>query len=162
VVADTGTPIPSGRPGTENFVEFGSVSLDAGHLAFKALDSQGQQGIYTNIGGGLNVVADTSIPIPGGTGNFTGFGFGLFTGPSLSDGKVAFLGTDASFQFGIYLNTGASLKKVIAAGDTLDGKTVSSILMSPEGLDGHQLAFQIFFTDDSQGIYVAECKSGCD
>ena len=44
----------------------------------------------------LGVVADLNTPIPGGSGNFTGFGFS----PSLDGGNVAFFGFGSGGQAG--------------------------------------------------------------
>ena len=74
VVANLNTPIPGG---TGNFTNLGSnfdnPSIDGGVVAFHGTGT-GQQGIYSKVGGTLGAVADLNTPIPGGTGNFTGFG----------------------------------------------------------------------------------------
>ena len=93
-IADTNTPIPGGAG---NFNNFGEVSLSNGSVAFVGFGSGQQQGIYTNLGGSLNVVADTNTPIPNRTGNFTSFSSTL----SLNKGNIAFVGTGTSSQ-GIY------------------------------------------------------------
>ena len=93
VVADLNTLIPGGTGNFTSF-DFDSPLIDSGNVAFEGFGS-GQNGIYTDIGG-LNVVADLTSPIPGGSGNFTSFQM-----PSLDDGSVAFRGL-GSGQNGIY------------------------------------------------------------
>ena len=62
-IVDTNTPIPGG---TGNFPSLGVVPfLDAGTVVFSGPFSLG---IYSDIGGTLNVVVDTNTPAPGGTG----------------------------------------------------------------------------------------------
>ena len=57
---------------------------------------------------------------------------------------------------------------MIATGDSLDGKTVSSsvpqldqgLLLGANSLSGNQIAFSVGFIDGSQGIYIATVNSG--
>ena len=147
-VADETTPIPNG---TGNFTGFGFPALDGGNVAFQGFGSGGQLGIYTDIGG-LTLVADTNTPIPNGTGNFTVF----FGSPALDGGSVAFRGLGSGDQNGIYTDIGGSLEKVIDLTDLLDGKTLSSLNFSINGLSGNSLAFLAGFTDGSRGIFRAD------
>jgi hypothetical protein len=149
VLADRNTPIPNGAG---NFASFGGLSLDKKDVAFLGFDSSNQTGIYTKIGGKLNVVADTNTPIPGGTENFIGFGI-----PSLDKGNVAFLGFGSSIA-GMYTTLGGSLTKVIAINDSLDGKIVNSLNSEREALNRNRIAFFVGFTDGSQAIYIATLK----
>lgn len=154
VIADRSTPIPGG---IGNFGSFASISVDRqnGSVAFSASSSQSgiNTGIYTNVGGRLNVIADTSTLIPGSTGDFNSFGT-----PSIDNGSVAFLANTAfrsPFPEAIYTNLGGELTKVIAAGDSLDGKTIDSLQFKREGLSGNQIGFSVRFTNASSGIYIA-------
>lgn len=148
VVANTNTPIPGGLG---NFDFFGSSpSFDSAYVAFMGGNFFGQQGIYTNGGGSLNVVADTNTSIPDGTGTFS-----YFTGDlSFDGGNVAFLGFDAFGQQGIYTTIGGSLAKVIDFSDSLDGKTISSLSFGPRGVSGNVIAFTASF-GGSEGIFLA-------
>ncbi|MDF5714636.1 MAG: hypothetical protein PUP93_12285 [Rhizonema sp. NSF051] len=164
-IADTNTAIPGG---TGNFTNFTSLSSENGSVAFigqrRETISQppSQQGIYTNLGGSLRAIADLNTPIPNGTGNFTSF-----RSLSLNKGNIAFLGANSSSQ-GIYTNLSGLLTKVIATGDSLDGKTVSSsvpqfdqgLLLGQQSLSGNQIAFSVGFTDGSEAIYIATVNSG--
>jgi PEP-CTERM motif len=150
VVANTNTPIPGG---TGNFTGFGRfTSLNNGTLAFQGFGAAKQQGIYSNLNGVLNLVANTNTPIPDGTGNFTGF----YDPSWLNNGTVAFLGLGSTGQKGIYANLNSTLTKVIDLSDLLDGKTISDLSFSTEGLSGSQIAFQAIFTDGSEGIFLTD------
>ena len=124
VVADTNTPIPGS---TGNFTDFGDISFEQGNVAFRGGISSyfpfsvslppDEFGLYTNVGGSLSVVADLNTPIPGGSGNFTGF-----SSPSLDNGNVAFLGFGSS-QAGIYTKVGGSLNVVADLNTPIPGGT---------------------------------------
>jgi hypothetical protein len=62
-VADRNTPIPDG---TGTFTELAEPVLSGGKVAFRAVGSSGQAGIYSFAGTGLSRVADRNIPVPGG------------------------------------------------------------------------------------------------
>ena len=104
-LADVNTPIPSG---TGNFTSFGTAtSLDGGNILFYGLGSGGQQGMYSSEGG-LHAVADTSTPIPSGSGNF----ISILNGATMQAGNVAFSGSGSAGQSGIYTNVGGTLHTV--------------------------------------------------
>ena len=144
VVADKTTPIPGGMG---NFIISSVPVLDGGAVVFIAQGVGGQQGIYSTVGGTLDVVADINTAIPGGSGNFASF-----FSPSLSDGAVAFQARDASNQDGIYFARGGGLEKVIDETDTLEAKTLNSF--GPQELSGDQLAFVAFFDDATSAIFI--------
>jgi len=156
-VADTNTPIPGG---IGNFIDFGGLSFNDGHIVFLGFGSGGQAGYYTDMGGHLRVVVDTKTPIPGGSGTFTIFD--PFRGPSLSKNRILFLAGGAENQFGLYLDINGSLTRVISNADTLDGKSFFPFApyISIRSLDGDQLAFQILFSDQSEGVYVTTFPVG--
>ncbi len=154
VVADKSTPIPGG---TGTFTAFYETPIvRGGEIAFRAGGTGGQIGVYSNLGG-LHVVADTATSIPGGSGTFTGFRESFpFVGPSLNGARaVSFNGEGTAGQRGVYAQRGSLLVKVLAAGDSLDGKVVSFVEQSRESFDGNQLAMVVGFTDGSAGVYVA-------
>lgn len=219
VVADTNTPIPSG---SGNFNGFFGSSLDSDQVVFTGLrfDLETfellEAGIYTGVGGELNVVADTNTPIPNGSGNFD-----FLSDPSLDDGAVAFSGSrsdpetfetleagiytsvggelnvvadfntsvpdsnaefcqfDPFFSFnqgsvvfggsgcdpvtgeflvgGIYTDLGGSLVKVVDFDDFLDGKKIASgLFVGNEALSSNSIPFWVRFNDGSDGIYLAD------
>jgi hypothetical protein len=148
VIANTTTPIPGG---VGNFTSFGGLNLDGPNVVFIGFGSNGQTGIYTDVNG-LHRVADTNSPIPGGVGNFQQFGF--FYPPALRNGRVVFSGYGSGGQAGLYTDRTGLLTKIIAIGDTLDGKTVSAPYTGPRSVDGDQMVLICDFTDSSSGVYV--------
>ncbi len=144
-IADKNTAIPGG---IGNFTGWGNGGISGSTVAFLAIGSGGQGGIYTGTGGTPTMIADKNTAIPGGTGNFAGF-----AEPAISGGAVAFLAIGSGGQGGIYADLGGTLTKVIAIGDPLDGKTVNNLSFGRYGLD--DLAFWVSFTDESQGIFEA-------
>jgi hypothetical protein len=90
-VVDRSTPVPGG---TGNFTSFGAPALSNNMVGFRGSNGNGvQSGIYTRTGTGpVTAAVDLNTPIPGGTGNFTGFN----TPPAVSDGNVAFFGGTGS------------------------------------------------------------------
>ncbi len=149
-VADLASAIPAGS-GT--FTSFSALSVRDSTVAFVGAGTS-QQGVYTTgippnpiIPGNPVRVADLATPIPQGTGTFTSF-----SSVSTSGGHVAFLGSGAGGQSGIYL--ASILTKVIAVGDTIDGKAVSDLRLGQSGLDGGTLTFGATFADASQAVFA--------
>jgi hypothetical protein len=89
--------------------------------------------IVTGSGGPLATVVDTRGP----------FAFFGFRPPSLNNGgDVAFHGTLDDGTSGIFVGPDATIDRVVAVGDTLDGATVQNLTFCEEGLnDSGQLGF---------------------
>ncbi len=95
-VANRKTRIPNGK-GT--FMGFGScLGIDDKDVVFLGDGSENQQGIYIYTGGLLSTVVDRNTPIPGGEGNFVGFG----SCAAIDHENVIFLGYGNYNQQGIY------------------------------------------------------------
>jgi hypothetical protein len=106
IVADTGTGVPGGSGA---FTAFGAnSSMDGGAVAFRGQSSAGN-GIYSNAGGPLQVIADSGTPIPENAG--MNFCPGCFGEPHLDSGAVVFSG-GTNIDHGIYTNTGGSLRRI--------------------------------------------------
>jgi hypothetical protein len=153
VVADLNTAIPGG---SGNFTVLSSsviASLGGGDLAFLGLGSGGQSGIYTFIGGTLAVAADENTAIPGGSGNFTAFGFVI---ASLGGGDLAFLGLGSGGQSGIYMFIGGMLAVVADLNTARPGAsgTFGGFGTSISSMGGGDLAFYGFGLLDDGGIYT--------
>ncbi|MBO3714205.1 MAG: hypothetical protein J5X23_04285 [Candidatus Accumulibacter sp.] len=141
-VADVHTPVPE-RPGS-TFGDGFRLDVDGHTLAF----TDSGNGVYKDVGAGLQKVADVNTRVPGSDL----FSFGQrIENVSISNGNVAF---DWGSQ-GVYIEYEGQLAKVIAQGDTLDGKVVNSTAMSSDALSGNRLAFFASFSDGSEGVYVA-------
>ena len=144
LVADTNTPIPGG---SGSFTEFGaslggSVSFDGLNVVFRGLGSSDQDGVYTDEGGTLRIVADTNTPIPGGTGNFAGFRFD----PSIDSGSTAFAGGDTTGPLfrGVYTEIGGALSVVADSSTPVPGGTGNFSSFDIVSMDGTDMAFRAF------------------
>lgn len=118
VIANSATSVPGS---TGLFDGFGPPSISTGTVAFRGTQtSPSTQGIYTNPGGTLGVVANTTTAIPSGTGSFEGFGE-----PSISGTSVAFIGSAGGGvpQSGVYTNAGGPLTRVADLTTTIPGGT---------------------------------------
>ncbi|MCP4249060.1 MAG: hypothetical protein GY778_18605, partial [bacterium] len=150
IVADLDTPMPG------EGVNFGFLGLPHyrdGKFAFGGSDDLAnptQTGLYTSENGTLTKVVDLDTPIPDGTGTFAN----LFE-PCFDGTHIAFLGADADDTRNLYTDLTGSLTEIIAVDDVLDGKTVSSVSVGLECLEGNQIAFSVTFTDGSRGVFVA-------
>jgi hypothetical protein len=103
-IADNGTSVPGG---VGAFSLMNPPVIDkGGNVAFLGA-SPTNIGIYRWSNGSLVRVADTSTPIPSGTGAFSNFGQ-----PSISGGVLAFQGVGAS-QEGIYTFSSGVLSKAV-------------------------------------------------
>jgi len=156
-IANFATPIPGGTGTFTGFTDLALVAIatEPHRVAFIG-SGVSQQGVYlvdsAIPGNPVQPVADLTTPIPGGSGNFTGF-----TSLSASGAHTAFLGLGSGGQAGIYL--ASALTQVIAVGDTLDGKLVSGLRFGRGGLDGLRLTFAATFADASEGVYVRNVGS---
>lgn len=144
LVADTNTSIPGG---SGSFTELGrsiggSVSFDGVNVVFRGEGSSAQDGVYTNEGGALRIVADTATPIPGGAGNFVGFRFD----PSIDSGNIAFAGGDtAGFSLGgVYTEIGGLLSVVADGSTPIPGGSGNFSSFDIVSMDGTDVAFRGF------------------
>jgi uncharacterized repeat protein (TIGR01451 family) len=115
-VATANTPIPGG---TGTFSTLGRPWVGSGVVVFRGLGSSEQDGIYAysgGPGGTLRRVADTTTPVPGGTGTFVNFGqifFGEPAGvPAVQDGVIVFRGAGSAGEHGIYKEENGALHVV--------------------------------------------------
>lgn len=94
-----GATIPStgGR-----FTGFGMPIPAQQMLLFRGVGSQGTDGLYVKSGEILRRIADTSTPVPSGSGNFKVFNsFAAFD----SRGSIAFVATDSAGNPGVYASS---------------------------------------------------------
>ncbi|MBY5991165.1 thrombospondin type 3 repeat-containing protein [Ferrimonas balearica] len=155
IIADNQTAIPSG---SGNFNNFFDASIDGTQVAFRGRGDNGQEGIYLSDNGSLTRVADKNTSAPDGTGLFS-----AFYPPVLAGSKLVFKAKDSNGDVGVYLYDNNTLSKVIASGDSLDGKTVASTFTTPSvqksGFNQQQLALRVLFTDGSRALYRASLQS---
>jgi hypothetical protein len=131
------TPIPGG---TGNFTGFSLPALASNNLVFYGEGTANQQGVYTDIGGSLQAVANLGTPIPGGTGNFASFG-GPSGQPVLNGASVAFGASGSGTQLGIYRWTGGTLSVVANTTTQQPGGTGPFENLSSAAIDGSRVAF---------------------
>jgi hypothetical protein len=158
-IVDTNTTIPLG---VGNFSGFSKPALDGSSVAFSAVGSNNQSGIYIATGGILEMVADTNTATPGGTGNFKSFVgrfLDSFGNPSLDGIDVAFLAIDSGNTTGIYKTNNGVLKFIADTNTPVPGGTANNnIEISQPSLDAGSVAFRRFqATKDSlfSGIYIS-------
>ncbi|TWU27618.1 PEP-CTERM sorting domain-containing protein [Bythopirellula polymerisocia] len=154
-VADASFAIPDGI-GT--FRSFYFPYLSQSIVAFEGLGDNGQEGIYAAFaeGGMLTRVADLNTSVPLGNGNFSQLFFNGNPSVSVSGSMIAFQGLDSEGQTGIYAKSISEdvLTKIVATGDTLDGRSVSGLRFGIDSLDAGVLAFAASFTDGTSGVYT--------
>lgn len=86
-----------------NRAGFSPDGLDGNQLAVTVVFDDESWAIFRVVDGQFNLVVDTNMTIPGGTGNFTRFD-GIGPGPSLRDGTIAFVGDGAFGQRGVFFH----------------------------------------------------------
>ncbi|HEU4427779.1 MAG TPA: hypothetical protein VFT98_03410 [Myxococcota bacterium] len=123
--------------------------IAAQSAAFHATTTGGQNGIYHYVDGELTRIADTTTPVPGGSGNFSGF----FDDVSNDEGAVTFVGTSAGGS-GIYTNLTGRLQKIVQVNDVLEGRTVSGVRLERDAAAANMVAFGVRFTDGYEGLMV--------
>lgn len=145
---------PSGASNT--FWSLGMPATDGkGNIVFWGSTSPGalvyENGIYLHRDGDLFLIADLETPIPNSTDTFTNLGVGGLT-PSVDGDLIAFAG-----DLGIYVDVAGVLAKVIAPGDTLDGKVVMTLYLGDEAVSDNSIAFLARFEEDrSYAVYRAD------
>ena len=175
VLVNSSTPIPGGDGAFHTFTAlafqgttfaFVGGRTDTGVSA--AADPLVQQGVYkATVAPGaaaslsapvavanLNAVADLNTEAPGGLGTFASFG-----AVALDPAAVVFDATTSSGAVGLFTDFGGTLGKIVAAGDTLDGKTVSGLNFGPAGFSASQVVFAATFTDGSQSVFTASLSA---
>ncbi len=161
VIANTNTVIPNsafngGAPG-RTYRDFGSPSISGNDVAFWGLTPTNpvQQGIYKGNAGTVNVVADGTTAIPGGSGTFVTLNpsNGL---PLLVNGDTAFVGWDATFapggQMGVYTSIGGSLNLIANVDTPIPGGTGNFGFPGPAG--GGTVAFSSAAFDGQNVVFL--------
>ncbi len=156
ILMNTQTPVPSGAS-NERFNNFG-FRLAAGSVAFRGSSNLGGDGIYVNDGNGvITKIADRTTPVPGGAGNFTSFTDTL----SNDEGGVTFVGNFTGGK-GIFTTATGRLRRLLATGDVLDGRTVSDVYMQRDVAVGNVIGFGARFSDNNSGLFLKELPKPFD
>lgn len=151
-LVDTATPVPGG--GGATFAGFDQeVALRDGGYAFGEIVPNSippLMGVYVD-DGTLRVVADSSTPVPEGSGAFQP----SFRGMNYDGRKVAFYGVDALNRAGIYAGTGPDdLEVLVKRGDPVPGTPFTFLGFSnPLAYDDGVLAFTGFWSGGGLGLF---------
>ena len=126
------------------------VQNEAGQIAFMATTSDDAYGLYrSNPDGTITAIARLGRASEG---------IFIDGGLVLSDsGQVAYLARNVgrTGSKDLYIGDGRDTVAVQLQGATLADKTVSSLTMSPRGLNRHgQVAYRASFTDSTQGVFL--------
>ncbi|MBD2776868.1 DUF7453 family protein [Iningainema tapete] len=147
VLVDTNTSIPGG---TGNFTSFSNIVVDENNVVFIASGASGQQGIYISRDGTLQVLVDTNIPIPGGTGNFSSFNDFV-----VDENNLVFRGRGASGQQGIYISRNGVLQVLIDSNTSIPNGTGNFSSFDNFVVDENNLVFRASGASGQQGIYIS-------
>jgi hypothetical protein len=163
-VADLNTAVPGGNGNFTAFFMNGPPivpAISGNKVAFFGAGSGTQQGIYTydyvQQAGPPIKIADTATAIPSGSGNFTAFP----QHPTMSGDNVAFLGTGAIGQQGVYRAVNGPPIKVADTTTAIPsgtGNFTSFMGVGPPiapAIDGTSVAFFGAGSGGQQGIYVS-------
>jgi hypothetical protein len=151
-VADSSMAIPDGTGTFTNFPY--SPALDGGSITLVGTGVGGQQGVYRFGPSPPPIkVADLNTAIPNGAGNFTGFG----GAPTISGEAVAFLGTGAGGQQGIYRFGPIPPPIKVADLFTPIPNGTGNFLSLPldPSISGNLVAFIGNGSGEQQGVYLA-------
>jgi hypothetical protein len=167
VAAKEGDPSPDGNGAFASFLD--PQINDAGHLALVAVfEFDGPNGvdvgIIRDVGAGWEVVMRTGDLLPKGGATMSAGNVGT---PQLNNaGSIASVvgieGTEFDVAL-VYAPPGQPVTEILRSGDSLDGRVVTSIIIpfnnNPAGRsainDAGEVVFAAYFTDGTQGIYVA-------
>lgn len=110
--------------------------------------------------GPITMIVDTQTPTPG----LIGGTFGGFEQVSIDGDLIVFEGCAGGTGgclvygfFGCFLEDGVpgEVFKILHTGDTIDGRAIIDMTMSPTGRDGNQFAFDVRHAANSASLYVA-------
>ena len=147
-------------PGNGNpFHQFGGgYGIDGSTIAFGASNDAGLGAIFSvTPNGQATRLVDTNTAKPGG-GKFSNMSLTV----GISNGDILFDSGNDTDGRDIYRSFNGAFSKVLASGDMLDGKNVTSAEFRPGGINGDELAVSVTFSDGTYGIYEAPAVRGSD
>jgi hypothetical protein len=121
-------------------------SMDNGNVGFLGT-SGGAQGIYTGNGATITTFVPPSSAIPGGTGNFTGFGATF----QYDSGVAVFQGSGTSSQSGIYISNGSTITRIADLSTSTPGGSGNFTAFSTAPTNSGNTAS--FSANSSSGVY---------
>ncbi len=146
VVVDTETRVPGATTAGEFFAGFlgEPISLGNNDVAFKGSSNSGTQGIYSMVGGVLEVVMDSNDPAPGG-GTFSFINVPI----NIGNGDLVFNATLSSGERGLYGVIGGNLVALI-----------DSSTPSPDGLGNFDGAALVLPMGNGDFLFRASLAGG--
>jgi len=137
------------------FENLNNPVVEGSYFVFGGTDADGFEGIYTNVLGGLSVVADENTDVPAQPGEtFLEFRLRQL---SMDGTRIVFEGTSTAGLGGIYLWDNGVLSLVVEKNIILDGRPVLDFnLTFADSMSGDRILLQVDFPDGFDGIYVAE------
>lgn len=149
-----GDTMPENPPLGNTFTSFNDLpSKDGENFAIQGNGTSARAGIYKDIGGGLELVADNTTQIPGDTEDFGTF----ISNPKIGGDAVAFR-SRRSFptRDGIYTDVSGTLETVASMATPIPGGTGTFVAFSADpGFDQGRIAFQGQGGSGQTGIYTA-------
>jgi 6-phosphogluconolactonase (cycloisomerase 2 family) len=156
VLLDGSTPIPGG---TGTFNGLSATATDGDTVLVYGQGASAQNGLYLLDDGELNVVVDTSTPIPGGAGTFLDF-VDSANFPSvprqigMHDGIAVFQGYGSGGQVGLYRTNGLGQVDLIADLNTaIPGGTGNFTSFGGPVIADAGVLFKGYGTGGQEGIY---------
>lgn len=160
-IAGEGDLVPDGAIG-EVFSGIASpavVDQDGDRVAFYANGDMGTAGLFSKVSSSALelIVAEGDAAPPTFSHNFDNF----IATPAIDNGAYVFLArttedADADLYTTLGDTVGNTPKLVLAVGDMLDGKTITSISApGRQALSGHTLICCVEFEDGTDGVYTA-------
>ena len=149
-VIDQSTILPGD---TSNFTTFGGdLSIKGNNVAFYGGSSSENVALFTNAGGTLQRVVDSSTPLPEVTSNLD----------SLSNADVVFASSTSvdntiyNWRSGIYTYSGGVIKKIVDPATIMLGGRTDLQFGNPVRVDGNDLAFSVISSSNqpSTAIYT--------
>lgn len=152
-IADRSLVLPES---TQSLELMGSAVNDGSDVAFTArtyANDSNPVGVYLRLKGQMQKVADFQTAIPGGNGNFTGFGSAL----GLEKGRVLFDGTGANNQHGLFDLEKGTLRAIAQIGGAVPGTTLTySDFGDVLSMDGDVVMFTATLSDGAHAILVED------
>ena len=147
------------KPGGGSFLGFdGDFHMQNGRFLLSEIITNtfgAVNGLYLmqNNGLGPQVVADTSTPVPSGSGNFSNFASADFNGT-----EVVFMGRDGNNAGALYAGTNpTNLRFLVGAGVQVPGESLNFLgLSNPVATDADKMAFSGYWGGVGNGLFLIE------
>ena len=148
-VVDQSIPVPGGAPGS-TFGWLVGFDYDGITTVFcNGTNHLGTLGVYREANGNVSAWLPPNVPLPyvGGMMQYVGV-------VSIDRGRIAAEVWTSSSAY-ILSDQKGWIAPVVSSGMLLDGRVVSWVMMSNQGMADGRIAFACFFTDGSWGFFVA-------